>query len=30
MNDSMLTVRVTRRTAEAVDIHTFELCDVDG
>jgi len=30
MNDSMLTVRVTRRTAEAVDIDTFELCDVDG
>jgi vanillate O-demethylase ferredoxin subunit len=30
MSDSMLTVRVTRRTPEAVDISTFELCDVDG
>src|SRR5947209_15187515 len=30
MADSTLTVRVTRRTAEAVDIDTFELIDADG
>ena len=30
MNDSELTVRVTRRRPEAVDIDTFELIDVDG
>jgi vanillate O-demethylase ferredoxin subunit len=30
MSDATLTVRVTRRRREAVDIDTFELCDVDG
>ena len=30
MSDSTLTVRVTRRTAEAIDIDTFELVDVGG
>ena len=30
MSESTLTVRVTQRKREALDIDTFELCDVDG